>query len=444
MEPANMTSTPSEGADTPVDHGTMGILSTPIPPAEPPSDIKAAALKDVAARRPDSRPDWVDKYAWSVLGKIVAMAVLVTVGVLAFTQLRHLLGVLAIALFFALAMIPGVEALVRRFNMRRGAAVGIIYAAAVVAIGLMIAVLIPGVVRFAKEVSAHASEWFAHLDAWSDQHLGTDVIDTGSAEEGATAVTKFLQSWGDNVLGAVTSGFSLIFDLVTIAAFAFYFAAGFPGLMRAVMRRMPPERQRVFRWVTLTSIQQTGGYFYSRLLIMSVSGATSFVVMAAIGLDLIYAAPLAVFMAFVSTFIPFFGTYLGAAVPILITLAVEGLVKALILLAWVLVYQQIENYVLSPRLSAKTMELSGSVAFGSALAGGALAGPMGAFMALPVAAMITAVIKNTGRTYAVIEEELDMAAAAKEAAPEGAAAEVVEADGVVPDKVAADAPAPPD
>ena len=85
-------------------------------------------------------------------------------------------------------------------------------------------------------------------------------------------------------------------------------------------------------------------------------------------------------------------------------LGVEGLASALILLAWTLVYQQFENYFLSPRLSSRTMELNGGVAFGAALAGGAIAGPMGAFMALPVAALITATIPNASRTYDVVYE----------------------------------------
>ena len=108
------------------------------------------------------------------------------------------------------------------------------------------------------------------------------------------------------------------------------------------------------------------------------------------------------FESFFATFIPAVGTYIGAAVPILIALALLGLPAALILLAFILVYQQIENYWLSPKLSAETMELNGGVAFGAALAGGAIAGPMGAFMALPVAALITAVITNVGQTYDVV------------------------------------------
>jgi predicted PurR-regulated permease PerM len=117
--------------------------------------------------------------------------------------------------------------------------------------------------------------------------------------------------------------------------------------------------------------------------------------------------PLALFMGFVSEFIPFIGTYIGAAVPIAVIWAVEGLAQAAIMLVWVIIYQQIENYVLSPRFSAKTMELNGAVAFGGAIAGGAIAGPMGAFMALPICALITAIAKNAGKTYAVVIEDLD-------------------------------------
>jgi hypothetical protein len=69
---------------------------------------------------------------------------------------------------------------------------------------------------------------------------------------------------------------------------------------------------------------------------------------------------------------------------------------------WTLIYQQGENYWLSPKLSAETMSINGGVAFGSALAGGAIAGPMGAFMALPFAALITSIISNSGKTYAVV------------------------------------------
>jgi len=87
--------------------------------------------------------------------------------------------------------------------------------------------------------------------------------------------------------------------------------------------------------------------------------------------------------------------YLGAAIPILVTLAVEGHGAALILLGYVLIYQLLENSWLSPKLSARTMSLSGGLAFASALAGGSLAGPVGAFLVLPTAALIFSFIPKS-------------------------------------------------
>ncbi len=72
------------------------------------------------------------------------------------------------------------------------------------------------------------------------------------------------------------------------------------------------------------------------------------------------------------------------------------------MLGYVLVYQQIENYWLSPKISSKTMTLNGAVAFGAALAGGAIAGPMGAFVALPVAALIISLTSNFAKSYDVV------------------------------------------
>ncbi|MEZ5382361.1 MAG: AI-2E family transporter [Microthrixaceae bacterium] len=166
---------------------------------------------------------------------------------------------------------------------------------------------------------------------------------------------------------------------------------------------MPQSHQRVYLWVTDTAIRQTGGYFYSRLLLMGINGGLFFGVMVAVGVPVSYALPLSLFEGFVAEFIPAVGTYIGAAVPILITLGDQGLASAAILLLWTLVYQQVENYWLSPRLSASTMELNGGIAFDAAIAGGAIAGPMGAFMALPVAALITAIVSNVGRTYEVVD-----------------------------------------
>lgn len=349
-----------------------------------------------------AKPEWLDRLVWTALWKVVAVGLLTAALLFVAYQARHLIGLLVVATFFALAMVPAVNHMQQRWRWPRGAAVGLIYASGVVLVALMVLVLIPGISQFADQIQRDSGGWIGQLNDLGQNLLGFPLVDTESAGDATSALSGALENWSENILGFVTSGIGVIFDLFTIASFTFYIAADYPRIGRALMSRMPPARQRIFGWVSDTSIEQTGGYFYSRLLLMLVNGGLALVVMLLIGLPLVFALPMAVFMGFVSEFIPVIGTYLGAAIPIVVTLAVRGLGSAVILLAWVIVYQQVENLYLSPKLSAQTMELNGAVAFGSALAGGAIAGPMGAFMALPVAALITALVKNTGKTYEVV------------------------------------------
>lgn len=195
-----------------------------------------------------------------------------------------------------------------------------------------------------------------------------------------------------------------MFSLGTIAMFTFYFTADSRRITRTILSWFRPSTQERLAWTLDQAIVQTGGYFYSRTLLMIISGSGFFFVMVAVGLPLAYAFPLAIFGGFVSVFIPVIGTYLGAAVPILVTLAVQGPTAALVVLGYVLVYQLFENNWLSPKISAETMNLSGGLAFGAALAGGSLAGPIGAFLALPTAALLASLVSNYAETYEVTYE----------------------------------------
>ena len=384
-----------------------------------PTEVAQAARLWVGDRKyaePETA-QWLNHFVWTSLRKVVLVGLLTTAGILMAIQARGLLSLLVISTFFALAIIPGVNSLQRRYGMRRGAAVGIMYLVALLTVTLLVAVLIPAIVTFADSVQDEIAGWLDSLNSWAQNTFGTEAVDSEAAAAGVEELMARLSAWAGSALGLVTSGIGFIFDIATIACFTFYIAADFPKIRRAFMTRMPPERQRVFAWITDQSIEQTGGYFYSRLLLMGVNGSLGFVVMLLLGLPVVYALPMALFMGFVSEFIPMIGTYIGAIVPVLLILAVLGPVQAIIFIVWIIIYQQLENYWLSPRFSSKTMELNGAVAFGSAIFGGAVAGPMGAFMALPVAALITAIAKNAGRTYAVVVEEMALERAA-EAEPE--------------------------
>jgi predicted PurR-regulated permease PerM len=369
-----------------------------------PDDV-AAAVQATAGQPTGSTagpPAWADKFVWQSLWKVVAVVLTTLFFLIIAYRTQTLLREIAVALFFALAMIPAVKYMHERWGWRRGAAVGAVYAGLLLLIVLMVLVLIPAIGNFADAVSANGGSYADTINEYSQDLIGEDIVDQDSGTEAGASAGSAISGWADNILGAVSSGIALIFQMATVMLFTFYFAADAPRIERALLSRMPPDRQRVTAWVWDTAIEQTGGYFYSRMILVVINGGLFFVAMVLVGMPLEYAIPLSVFEGFVAEFIPAVGTYIAAAVPIALTLVVQGLVPALILLVWVLIYQQAENYWLSPKISANTMEINGGVAFGAALAGGAIAGPMGAFAALPAAALITSIIKNTGKTYDVV------------------------------------------
>jgi predicted PurR-regulated permease PerM len=327
---------------------------------------------------------------------VLAAAVLVV----ALDRMRSLITMLVVAMFFGIAMEPAVTWLHTRRGWRRGSATGLVFTVLGVGVVLLFLVLIPGLVTAADLIRDKVPEW---IDSLNDQlNLSISTAEsTATAAEVNEQVTSWLREHGTDLLGLAGNAVGLIFQGFTLAMFTFYFAADAPKIRHAVLRRLPPAKQQRLGWAWDTAIEQTGGYFYSRMLLVLINGGLFFFAMLLVGMPWSLALPLAAFEGFVAEFIPSVGTYIGAAVPIVVTLGVQGFVPALILTIWTIIYQQLENYVLSPRLSARTMEINGGVAFGAAMAGGALAGAMGAFMALPIAALITSFTKHYARSYPV-------------------------------------------
>jgi predicted PurR-regulated permease PerM len=339
---------------------------------------------------------------WQVIGAIVLTIIAFEI----FDRARDLVVMLIISFFFSLALTPIVERMHRKYGWKRGAAVGVVYAAGALFVIVMVVFLIPMIVQVAQTIGDNWSSWMDNLNGWAQDTFGVsldDVRDASAAGEDASAAAE---DWASKALGgflgALSTGIGLIFSVMTIALFTFYFTADHQRIQRMVLSLFPEKHQMRLGWTWDQAVEQTGGYFYSRLILMVINGLGFFFTMVLVGLPWLIALPLAIFAGFVSEFIPAVGTYIGGAVPVLMALALQGVAQALVVLAYVLIYQQIENYWLSPKISAQTMTLNGGVAFGAALAGGAIGGPMGAFMALPIAALITSFISHYGRSYNVV------------------------------------------
>jgi len=117
-------------------------------------------------------------------------------------------------------------------------------------------------------------------------------------------------------------------------------------------------------------------------------------------IDIPYWLPMGIFAGVVSQFIPTIGTYIGVALPALFA-AFEDPLDILWIILFATVYQQIENYVLTPRISTKTMDINSGVALAAVFVGAALFGPIGAIIGIPLAAIIIAVFDAYGQRYAL-------------------------------------------
>jgi predicted PurR-regulated permease PerM len=165
---------------------------------------------------------------------------------------------------------------------------------------------------------------------------------------------------------------------------------------------MPPTTQRTFLTVVDISTQKAGGYVVSRGILAVISTIFHGIVFAI--LELPYWLPLAMWVGLVSQFIPTIGTYLAGALPIIIALVEGEPIKALVVLVAVVVYQQIENYFVAPRVTRSTLEIHPAVAFGSVIVGSALFGAFGALLAIPVVATIQSVVSVYGKRYDLVHE----------------------------------------
>jgi predicted PurR-regulated permease PerM len=368
-------------------------------------------------------PDAIKAARWPLAFALVAAGILL----LAFTwlvgELSNFLTMIGIALFLSFALEPAVDYLAER-GWKRGAATGLIFLILFAAIVLLVALIVPAVINGFNQLVQAGPSLVDRLSDWL-RPLGIDLSTDEliqKLQENAQQVISSATTLAGTVFGIASSLIGGLFRWATIALFTFYFVAEGPRFRRALLSRMRPDRQERVLFVWEQAIRQTGGYFYSRLLLAFINGTGMYITLRITNVP--FAAPLAIFEGIVAEFIPIVGTYIGGAVPILVAFLAAAAHDAtgtsttagFWAVGFVLVYQQIENYILSPRITAKTMSLHPAVAFAAALIGGALGGLFMAFLALPVAGVLQAAVKEWGRSYDVVADDLTTRPAHREEA----------------------------
>jgi predicted PurR-regulated permease PerM len=306
-------------------------------------------------------------------------------------QLSQVITLLVIALFFALGLDPVVRFLQAR-GMGRGAAVGVVFAGVIAVFVGFVAAVVPPVVSQATQLANQAPELLDSLLRSSlvrrlDEQYG--IVSKASAElQSRLSDGNLLANLFGGVLGAGKAVLSGFFSAFTVLVLTLYFLASLRTLTETGYRLVPASRRDRVRLLGDEIIRRFGGYVAGQITVATINGFCTFLLLAVLRLP--YGLVLALTVGLFGL-IPLVGATIGAIVVVLVALF-HSWQLGVVVTVYYLVYQQLENYVIAPRVMSRSVSVPGAVAMVSALAGGTLLGVVGALIAIPVAAGILLIV----------------------------------------------------
>jgi predicted PurR-regulated permease PerM len=299
-------------------------------------------------------------------------------------RIASVLVLIVVALFLAAGLNPSVEWFVRR-GLRRSYAVLAVIAVVLVTLILFVMAIVPVISDQVARISENAPGWLDQLQRNRQiQELDAkyDVIDRirDYVEQGDFASGLF-----GGVLGFGLQVLSTLVDVFVVTVLMLYFLAGLESTKRALYRLAPASRRDRVSKLGDRVLEGVGGYVSGAFIVAVCAGLTSLVFLFVIGLGE-YAVALAFVVALLDV-IPMIGATIGAVVVSAIAFATDikiGIACAI----FYLIYQQLENYLIYPRVMSKSVDIPGALTVIAALVGAALLGVIGALLAIPTAAAI--------------------------------------------------------
>ncbi len=325
---------------------------------------------------------------------------LATAGALiSLTFLRALAGasqvfvLILISLFFAAGLNPAVEFFQRR-GMKRGAAVGLIVAIVLTVVGLFSWIVIPPMIDQINLFIRNAPTLVSSLKNNStinnlNQHFG--VVDAlqkkinASIHDGQFVVSAF-----GGVVGVGKAVLSGAFALLTLLVLTLYFTASLPQVTGVAYRLVPISRRARVAGLSDAIIARVGAFVASQATVAVIAGI--FALLLGLILHVPYTTPVAV-LVFLCGLVPLIGHFLGCTIFTLVALTKSPLTAIIVFVTYV-IYVQIENYVVMPRIMKKSLSMPGLVTILAAMLGTSLLGPVGGLLAVPVAAAVMLILEE--------------------------------------------------
>ena len=313
---------------------------------------------------------------------------------LALWSVINIVILVLMAAVLAIGLDPAVRFIERR-GRSRGRAVGLIFVAAL-GVGVLFALLvIPPFVAQVGELGDNIPGYAAEL-AERDDAIGRYVRENDVADR----LQKFVEdlpktisrSFG-TIVGVAGKVGSLLFNVVTVAILTIYFMLALPRMRRSAAIWFAPETRDRAEDVMDQAISRIGGYVAGILTTASIAGSSAllfFTILGLLNIGIPFAVPLALFSG-LAGLIPAVGAYIGAAPAVIVGFFQSGLTGVLVLVYFI-VYQQVENYVIQPRIMKNAVNLSPTGVIIATLVLGSLGGFAGAVLALPVTAIVKVII----------------------------------------------------
>lgn len=332
------------------------------------------------------RPGVVFRY-----GALFSLGAAATIiGLYALYTVRAILVRVLVALFIAVSLDPAVRWLARR-GMRRGFAVTLIFLVALLlAAAFFVSVTPPLVTQFGNLVD-DLPGYLSRLQDRSSRFR--ELNDRFNISDQLQGLVGTLPSrLGSGVLGFTSRVFGAVFNSLTVLVFTIYFMADMPRIRAGLVRLFPVPKRPQARQVVDLVVDKVGGYMIGNIIISLIAGVVSFVAFTVLGVP--FALPLA-FAVAICDLIPMIGATLGAVIGVTVALFSTQLWPTTVLVAaFFVAYQQLENYLIAPRVLKTTVELGAAAVLIAGLVGATVLGLVGALMAIPVAAAFNVLLNE--------------------------------------------------
>ena len=328
-------------------------------------------------------------YYFGFVATLGALTAIVLMRALA--SVSQIFILILIALFLAMGLNPAVEAL-RRRNMSRVTAVTIIFTSVIAFVVFFALVVAPPVSSQGTQLINKAPTLLgdltnnATINKLYDQYGIIDTLQsklTSVTSDGTLLISAF-----GGVIGVGKSVLSGFFTFLTILVLTLYFITSLPQAVNLGLSLVPASRRARVGHLTNAIIARVGSFVGSQIVIAAMASVFVFVLSLVLGLP----SPIAIGMiVFVCGLIPLVGHFLGSGIVTIIALTQSIAIGVIAFVAYV-VYVQIENYVVTPRIMKRTLAVPGAVTIISALIGSSLLGLVGGLLAVPVAASIILIL----------------------------------------------------